>query len=236
MKNFEVLNLLYCCLFTMFVFYQQLHLRDFRGASKTFELVLSVFAFSGMIVGLIYLIIYGIKVIWWAPLVVFIISLAFQFIAFSVERLVGMFSISLIGFIGWPLFAFLMFITIPSNKDNDNRKNNTDHLFQSIVLSNQATRISNQNAPFSIIPDDTINKIVDLKKKAYIEGLKVDIKLLEKDYKNFGKNYESYFLKGLETLIDGYETRNTNKIIMGNDLLDKWGTWYNDNLEKIKNK
>ena len=78
-----------------------------------FELILSIFAFVGMIVGFGYLIYYGYKVSWWSPFVVFGIGLLFKFLAVFIERLLGKFTMSLIGFVIWPICAYLMFTTIP---------------------------------------------------------------------------------------------------------------------------
>ncbi len=114
MNNFDTLNVLYFCLFGTFVFYQQLHLKHFRGASKIFEIILSIFAFAGMIVGLTFLIYYGFKVTWWAPFVIFAIGLLFMFIAAFIEKLIGKMTMSLLGFVVWPVCAYLMFTTIPT--------------------------------------------------------------------------------------------------------------------------
>jgi hypothetical protein len=65
-------SVFFYCIFGTFVYYQQLHLRDFQGASKGFEFILSISAFSGMITGLGYLIYYGWVVVWWAPIVIFV--------------------------------------------------------------------------------------------------------------------------------------------------------------------
>ena len=114
MENFEWLNLLYYCLFGTFVYYQQIHVKNFRGASKVFEMVLTISAFLGMIVGLGYLIYYGYLVVWWAPFLILVIGILFQFVAGFIERLLGQFTMSLLGFVAWPLFAYLMFQTIPT--------------------------------------------------------------------------------------------------------------------------
>jgi hypothetical protein len=72
-----------------------------------------VFSFAGMIVGFAYLIYYGFKVTWWSPFVVFAIGLVFMFIAVFIEKIVGKFTLSLIGFIIWPISAYYMFKSIP---------------------------------------------------------------------------------------------------------------------------
>ena len=98
----------------MFVFYQQLHARDFRGASQSFGLVLSLFAFLGMLTGFAYLIYYGWVVVWWAPIPIFILGLLSSVVGFLIERVIGKLSISLLGFIAWPVCAFFMFRLVPN--------------------------------------------------------------------------------------------------------------------------
>ena len=113
MDNFDARNIRYYCLFGTFVYYQQLHFKTFKGASIVFELILSVFAFVGMIVGIAFLIYYGYKVTWWAPIIIFIIGLLFMFVGVFLEKLIGLLTMSLLGFIVWPICAYLMFTTIP---------------------------------------------------------------------------------------------------------------------------
>lgn len=113
MESLSWMSVLFYCLFGIFVYYQQLHVRDFQGASKEFELILSVSAFAGMITGLVYLIYYGWTVVWWAPIVIFVIGLLFTFVGVVIEQLLGKFTLSLSGFIGWPICAYFMFHYIP---------------------------------------------------------------------------------------------------------------------------
>ena len=101
--------------FSIFVFYQQLHRKNFKGASQSFALVLSISAFASMLTGLAYLLYYGWSVVWWAPILIFVIgSLASSILGFVVERIVGPFVISLSGFIGWPVCAYFMFSYVPA--------------------------------------------------------------------------------------------------------------------------
>jgi hypothetical protein len=106
-------TLLLYCLFSTFVFYQQLHLRDFRGRSKVLEAVLGLFAFAGMITGLGFLGYYGWVIAWWAPIILFVAGLAFQLVMNIVERAVGGLTISLAGFVGWPVCAYFLFASVP---------------------------------------------------------------------------------------------------------------------------
>ena len=116
MEKFEISNILYYCLFSTFVYYNQLHLKQSRGKSKFFEIILLAFSLIGMITGFGYLITYGYKVSWWAPFVIIIAGFFFMFFAAFIEKLLGeygVFWMSLIGFIVWPISAYLMFTTIP---------------------------------------------------------------------------------------------------------------------------
>lgn len=101
------------CLFGIFVFYQQLHVKNFRGASQVFAMVLNISAFAGMLTGLVYLVYYGWVVVWWAPVVIFIIGLLASLVGLIFERAAGSLALSLGGFVGWPVSAYLMFHYIP---------------------------------------------------------------------------------------------------------------------------
>jgi len=101
------------CVFGIFVFYQQLHVKNFQGASQAFALALNISAFAGMLTGLAYLVYYGWTVVWWAPVVIFVIGLLALLLAFLLERVVGSLALSLGGFIGWPVSAYLMFHYVP---------------------------------------------------------------------------------------------------------------------------
>ncbi|MDZ4406233.1 hypothetical protein [Prosthecobacter sp.] len=114
MQSISWLSVLFYCLFGMFVFYQQLHVRSFRGSSKGFEAILTLSAIAGMITGLAYLIYYGWTVVWWAPILIFVVGILFTIVGVFVERLLGLFALSLLGFIGWPLCALAMFKHIPN--------------------------------------------------------------------------------------------------------------------------
>ncbi|MDT0293963.1 hypothetical protein ACFQ3R_11280 [Mesonia ostreae] len=115
MENFDILNIIYYTLFSIFIYYQQLHSKEFRGESQLFHLILNIFAFSGMIIGFAYLIFYGYKTVWWAPFIILIIGILTTFFSVFIERITGKITLSLIGFVLWPVFAYLMFTTIPTS-------------------------------------------------------------------------------------------------------------------------
>lgn len=101
------------CLFGVFVFYQQLHVKNFHGSSQGFALALNISAILGMLTGLGYLVYYGWHVVWWAPIVIFIIGILFTLVGVVIEKWLGKFALSLLGFIGWPVCAYFMFHYVP---------------------------------------------------------------------------------------------------------------------------
>ncbi|MBI5316853.1 MAG: hypothetical protein HZB34_12875 [Nitrospirae bacterium] len=97
------------CLFSIFVFYQQLHAKNFRSSNQSYALALNMSALLGMATGLAYLVYYGWNVVWWAALFVFVIGLLASILGFWVERLVGATALSVGAFVGWPFCAYFMF-------------------------------------------------------------------------------------------------------------------------------
>ena len=88
------------CLFGIFVFYQQLHINNFRGPSQGFALALNTSAFLGMLTGLAYLVSYGWHVVWWAPIVILVIGILASMLGFLVERIVGPMALSAVHLLG----------------------------------------------------------------------------------------------------------------------------------------
>lgn len=102
------------CLFSVFVYYQQMHGRDYRGASAAFGTVLNLYGFAGMLIGFAYLIYYGWTVAWWVPILAFVIGVLAILPASILERLVGKLALSLAGFVVWPFAAYMMFHYVPN--------------------------------------------------------------------------------------------------------------------------
>jgi hypothetical protein len=114
MQTLSWTSIAFYCAFSIFVFYQQLHGKNFRGASQSFGLALNVSAIAGMMTGLAYLLYYGWTVVWWAPIVILVIGVAATLVGLLLEKLVGKEALSVGGFIGWPVCAYYMFSHIPA--------------------------------------------------------------------------------------------------------------------------
>lgn len=103
-------------LFSLFTFYQQLHVKTFRGANQAFSALLTWFAFVAMLVGLVFLFYYGYKVSWFGSLGLFGIALVVKFLWFGIEAKLGLRDaapfLSLAGFAGIPICAYFMWTAV----------------------------------------------------------------------------------------------------------------------------
>lgn len=100
--------------FGIFTYYQQLHAKNYNGQSQIFGFVLSISSFLAMVTGFTYLCYYGWTQEWWNPIALLILGILFSsLIGVVLEKLFGAFTLSLVGFAGWPICAYLMFHYIP---------------------------------------------------------------------------------------------------------------------------
>ena len=103
-------------IYSFFVFYLQKWSSVFQGASQGFGIFLNFFMGIATLFGLGFLIYYGIKVEWAAPLMVFGISLFVKFVMVSIEAILfgrfqsSVFIIGTIGIIVCPILAYRLLV------------------------------------------------------------------------------------------------------------------------------
>ncbi|MFI9651505.1 hypothetical protein [Guyparkeria halopsychrophila] len=114
METLSLPSIAFYCLFSVFIFYQQLHVKNFRGASEGFRFLLTISSFLGLLTGFAYLGYYGWSVVWWAPFIIFILGILAAILGGLLERVGGALALSLAGFVGWPISASLMFQYVPN--------------------------------------------------------------------------------------------------------------------------
>ena len=131
---------------------------------------------------------------------------------------------------GYFLITFVIVSLIFSNKSN------VQHFDQSIKYVNQATQILNSGESYELINPDDMEAVVELKKKALTEAKLVDIKDLNRHYPDFGNHYRDEFINGLELYIEGFEKNDTVKLLAGQMLDEKWGVWYEKNVDAIRGR
>lgn len=104
-------------IFSFFAFYQKLHIKNFRGASQSFLLVLNLFALATMVFGFGFLLYWAWSVSWLQAIAVFLVALLVQSIWFFIEAKLGLrnasFIMSLLGFIAIPISGVFMWLALP---------------------------------------------------------------------------------------------------------------------------
>ena len=92
--------------YSLFLFYQQLHLRNFQGSNELYRFLLGIFAFGGMLYGFAFLIYWGYTVSWVQALVLFGIGFGIKILWFQIESFLGLRNFY------W-LFSFAGFVVLP---------------------------------------------------------------------------------------------------------------------------
>ncbi len=103
--------------FSLFQFYQALHVKNFRGSAQGALIALNVSALAGMIFSYAYLIYYGYAVGWYWPIVLFVVALVVKSAWFFVEAKLRVKDLatwmSLSGFAVLPITGYLLLSSVP---------------------------------------------------------------------------------------------------------------------------
>jgi|GEM_PF-1381208 len=102
-------------IFFGFVNTHQRHARTFRGASQNALIAIQVSSFIGSVVGLILLLFYWAQVVWYWPVILFLIGSIIGGLLFGyLDAVLGQLGMTLIAFIGWPAAAVWTYYLIRS--------------------------------------------------------------------------------------------------------------------------
>ncbi len=104
-------------LYSFFLFNQQLHLKNFQGASRAFAAVLGIFVFVGMIFGHGFLLYYGYKVSWLQAGALFLLAFLIKIAWFFIEAKTGLRNFAWVfsagGFVALPGCGYFMWAALP---------------------------------------------------------------------------------------------------------------------------
>lgn len=135
------------------------------------------------------------------------------------------------------IFGFLLLLSLvimQGCSNNSVEGENITHFSKSLDYDNQVARIINKTTgPAFMAPTDS-QAMIDLYKRALQEARLVDIGKLNQVFAGFGTHYNGEFISGHVMIIQGDSLLDNNLSLKGELLLDKWGTWYNQNIEKIR--
>jgi len=103
--------------FSFFLFYQQIHLKNFQGDDEIFEFSLAIYAFGGMLFGFCFLIYWGYMFSWLQAVSLFGIAFAIKLVWFPIEAKLGLTNLywffSGTGFIAIPVSGYYMWSNLP---------------------------------------------------------------------------------------------------------------------------
>src|SRR6266511_1954084 len=105
------------CVYAIFAAQQKFCIRDFRGRSQGYYLLLGYFAFFTSLFGVGFLIFYGVRTTWLASLVLFalglLIYIPFSTLELMIERVMPLPAWGLLSFITIPICATLLICFTP---------------------------------------------------------------------------------------------------------------------------
>lgn len=107
---------------------------------------------------------------------------------------------------------------------------NIQNFTKSINYDNQATKLLNASSA----TDQDLYDAIQYQQQALEVARLVDTEKLNEAYATFGDHYKSEFIAGLEVMINGYNNRDNNTFLEGQVILDQWGSWYEENIDKIR--
>ena len=113
-------------------------------------------------------------------------------------------------------------IPLPASLESDR-----SHLVKSINASIAAFDILKKN---DLAESDRV-RLVQRCRKALGDAQKVNLEIMEKQVPGFSAHYRDEFMKGMESLMQGYENSELSMKLQGGLLLDKWGRWQRENQE-----
>ncbi|OKH89055.1 hypothetical protein [Thalassospira sp. TSL5-1] len=104
-------------IFSIFLFYQQLHVKKFNGSSHLMGAVLGISGLTGTIFGIVFLLFWGYEVSWYQAVALFGIAFLIQSIWFLIEAKFGIRNLygvfSLVGLVVLPVSGYFMWSELP---------------------------------------------------------------------------------------------------------------------------
>jgi hypothetical protein len=113
MEEISINSAIAFSLLCVFMYYQMSHMKVLQKDKGAIYYLLWVSTMLGTLTGLGFLVYYGLTVAWHAPMVILMAGVGVVFLGEFLEKVVPPVIVSYLGFIGWPICAYLMFIFMP---------------------------------------------------------------------------------------------------------------------------
>jgi hypothetical protein len=113
------------------------------------------------------------------------------------------------------------------------KRGTVSHFNNAIKYSNKATAIINKGGANQLISQADMEEIISCYKQALTEAKKTDVESMNQHYPGFGDHFKSEFMEGLELYIKSSESGDVMTSLSSQELLDKWGNWFDANRDNI---
>lgn len=187
-----------------------------------------------MIAGLVFLVYYGIRVAWWAPIALFGLGIVFDgFVYTRIERAVGLFPVSMMAFIGWPVCTFLMFTSASALHARGHEKQIIEEFQGTMMCTRLAIAFIDADTGSATKGGYYGETTVQLYREALVHAEKVDPKILNSRHAGWGDHFEKEFLAGLRLVVEGYANVDRKPSLAGQKLILAWSEWFRQNSQVI---
>jgi len=99
--------------FGLFLFYQSMHHSSGSVPPGGPDMAFSASIAAGGLCSVAFLVYFGWRTVWWAPFALLLLFLPFLIVGVVAERIIGRVAWAALGFLGWPVCAYLMFSNVP---------------------------------------------------------------------------------------------------------------------------
>ena len=137
-----------------------------------------------------------------------------------------------IGYLSF-LLILLMSFGCSGSASKEELKETISAFSASIDSANRATAVINNGKAFSIMGPEESDKMIGFYKEALNHAHEVDYELLNQSYNGLGNHFENKFVAGIELILSAHETLDKEKALKGQNLLNQWGVWFQENYSQI---
>ena len=136
---------------------------------------------------------------------------------------------SLLGF-GLAALGLVVLFLIYSPKPGEA---SADHFSRSMIFLNAATVAANEGEAGAMSAAASSAWIENIR-KALEEARLADLPSMNKYYPEFGDRFRDDFVGGLERIVKADSAEDAAGSIQGQMMIESFGTWYNENRQKMK--
>ena len=113
-------------------------------------------------------------------------------------------------------------------------KNMVTDFATTIRSTERVTKLVSEKKDIVDFTEEEAKELIQYGKLALENAQKIDFELLNRLYPELGDKFEDELISGVNLIVKGYEEKNKVMIQEGKSLIEKWGNWFEENIENIK--